>query len=107
MPSSSPTPTQIQGEIPKTPPKKEREPEIQEYEGRTWKRCNKCFGGVWNLTYITAEHQRGQGQNNTHHPPPTNDTTTPPSTNPQVNITETTAPTANVANTSEFTLDFI
>ncbi len=107
MPSSSPTPTQIQGEIPKPPPKKEREPEIQEYEGRTWKRCNKCFGGVWNLTYITAEHQRGQGQNNTHHPPPTNDTTTPPSTNPQANITETTAPTANVANTSEFTLDFI
>jgi hypothetical protein len=49
----------MQGKIPKQPPKKEGKPEIQEYEGHTWKQCNKSFSGVWNCTHVVAEHQQG------------------------------------------------
>ncbi len=54
MPTPTPPP-----KINKPPPKKEGEPEIIEFENRTWKWCDKCFGGCWNRTHITEEHQPG------------------------------------------------
>ncbi len=44
----SPTPTPQQGKIPKPPNYKPDEPELQEYEGHTWKWCDNFFSGIWN-----------------------------------------------------------
>jgi len=46
----------------KPPPWKENEPEIVDFEGYQWKWCEKCFGGSWNRTHITTEHQPGKGR---------------------------------------------
>ncbi len=60
-PSTMPTPTTTQ-KLNKLPTKKPESPELIEFESRTWKWCNKCFGGCWNRTHITEEHQPGKGR---------------------------------------------
>jgi hypothetical protein len=110
--TSSPTPTPTPPpKINKPPPKKEGEPEVIEFENRTWKWCDKCFGGYWNRTHVTEEHQPGKGRSKNRRPPP--------STSPTNNTTESQQqqssspappqPTneANVATTSKYNMDFI
>jgi hypothetical protein len=93
----------------KPPPRQADEPEVIEFEGCTWKWCEKCFGGVWNRTHITSEHQRGKGRSKQRQTP--SDTLPPPPTNtpsPQANLAEALPlPQANIANDSGFTLDFL
>jgi hypothetical protein len=105
-PALTPTSTKLN----KPPPHKDNEPEVQEFEGRTWKWCDKCFGGVWNRTHITSEHQKGKGRSKHHQTPP--DATPPPSSivpSPQANLAEMPSPTsqANIANNASFELDFM
>jgi hypothetical protein len=109
-PSPTPTPTPPP-KISKPPPKKEGEPEIIEFENRTWKWCDKCFGGCWNRTHITEEHQPGKGRSKNRCQPsstaPTNNINesqpnqplTPPTPQPTIE--------ANVATTSEYNMDFV
>jgi hypothetical protein len=101
---------QLQGKIPKPSPRKEGEPEVQEYEGRIWKWCNKCIGGTWNRTRVTSEHQPGKGKLKHHRQPLPTETssTTPTVPSTQANIAETAVtPQANVANSSNFEMDFL
>ncbi len=94
----------------KPPPKKADDPEVLEFEGRTWKWCDKCFRGCWNRTHVTNKHQPGKGRNKNRRPPPTTDdtpNTTTPSPSPQANIAATTSSDANVANSSNYTMDFV
>jgi len=59
LPNTPPPPTS--GKLNKPPARKEGEPEVIEFESRTWKRCDKFFGGTWNRSHITEEHQPGKG----------------------------------------------
>jgi hypothetical protein len=49
--SPTPTPTTTNTKLNKPPPRKEGDPEVVEFENRTWKWCDKCFGGIWNRTH--------------------------------------------------------
>jgi hypothetical protein len=103
-----PTPN-LTTKLNKPPPCQADEPEVIEFEGCTWKWCKQCFGGVWNCTHITSEHQRGKGRSKQCRTPsetlPPPSTTTPP---PQANLAEALPPPqANIANDSGFTLDFL
>jgi hypothetical protein len=49
---------------------KPSDPEITEFEGYTWKWCNKCFGGFWNRTHVTEEHQPEKGKSKNKKTPP-------------------------------------
>jgi hypothetical protein len=114
-PQPSPTPTTTK--LNKPPPRKGNEPEVQEFEGRTWKWCEKCFGGVWNRMHVTSEHQKGKGCNRNRLTPP--DATPPPPPNappptsippsPQANLAEAPIPPpqANIANHTNYELDFM
>jgi hypothetical protein len=97
----SPTPP-LHIKLNKPPPRKDGEPEVVEFENRTWKWCDKCFGGIWNRTHVTEEHQPGKGRSKNRKPPastPTN-TDTPPTPTPSSNE-------ANIANTSDYNMDFV
>jgi len=72
----------------KPPPRQSGAPEILEFKGLTWKWCDKCFGGSWNRTHITAEHQQGIGKRNRRRPQQ------PGATNPQANLAQPTPSTA-------------
>jgi hypothetical protein len=108
-PPPTPNPTKLN----KPPPRQADAPEVIEFEGRTWKWCDKCFGGVWNRTHVTAEHQQGKGRSKQRQNP--SDTPSPPTTitpPPQANLAETPPPQqqaqqANIANDSGFELDFL
>jgi hypothetical protein len=108
--SLTPTPTPTATKLNKPPPRKADEPEDQEFEGRTWKWCDKCFGGVWNQTHVTSEHQKGKGHSKQRQTPP-DATPSPPSTvpPPQANLAKTPVPPpqANIANNTSFELDFM
>jgi hypothetical protein len=104
---TSPTPP-IPPKINKPPAHKEGDPEIVEFEGRTWKWCGKCFGGCWNRTHITEEHQPGKGRSKNRRPPPTSETITNETpTTPQANIATPTYSDANIATTSDYDMDFM
>jgi hypothetical protein len=95
----------------KPPTKKANEPEITKFEGRTWKWCNKCFGGSWNHTHITEEHQPGKGRKNKKSIPANDDgkTSPPPPQSPLPPTGSALPPEnkANVASSSEFEMDFL
>jgi hypothetical protein len=109
-PSPTPTPTPPP-KINKPPPKKEGEPEIIEFENRTWKWCDKCFGGYWNRTHVTEEHQPGKGGSKNRRPPPstspTNNTTESQQQQPSSPTPSQPTNEANVATTSEYNMDFV
>lgn len=107
-PPTQPPPTS--GTVNKPPPKKTNDPEIIEFENRTWKWCKKCFGGSWNRTHITEEHQPGKGRSKNHRqPPPPSDETTAgagaKSPSPPTDVIP--SPKANIAGESNFALDFV
>jgi hypothetical protein len=108
--STTPTPTPPP-KINKPPPKKDGEPEVIEFDNRTWKWCDKCFGGCWNRTHVTEEHQPGKGRSKNRRPPPTTSTDTSFSNSTQQQssspLPTTSSTEANVANTSEFNMDFV
>ncbi len=60
--STTPLPQPQHEKLQKPPPRKDGEPEIIEFQGRTWKWCEKCFGGSWNRTHVSAEHVPGKGK---------------------------------------------
>ncbi len=95
----------------KPPTKKANEPEITEFEGRTWKWCDKCFRGSWNRTHITEEHQPGKGRKNKKSTPPNNDgKTSPPPPQSPLPTSGSILPSKNeadVASSSEFEMDFL
>jgi hypothetical protein len=105
----SPTPPPTLTKLYEPPPSKENEPEDQEFEGRTWKWCDKCFGGVWNRTHVTLEHQKGRGhQKQRQYPPDSSSSSVAPP--PQANLAETTptpVPQANIAQNTNYELDFM
>lgn len=106
----TPTPPPHLSKLNKPSPRKDGEPEIQEFEGRTWKWCDKCFGGVWNRTHVTSEHQKGKGRNKTRQTPSDTTPSPPPIIpTPQANLAETTttAPQANIAHSNNYVLDFM
>jgi hypothetical protein len=105
---TTPTPT-TSGKLNKPPARKEGEPEIIEFENRTWKWCDKCFGGTWNRTHVTADHQPGLGRNKNRRKP---DTTpeTPKTTLANTTLSPLPTPStieAHMAATSDYNLDFI
>jgi hypothetical protein len=106
----TPTPTPLP-KINKPPPKKEGEPEVVEFENRTWKWCDKCFGGCWNRTHVTEEHQPGKGRSKNRRPPPSNNNNNNNNTSPQTpspSSQETPSTNeANVATTSSYNMDFV
>jgi hypothetical protein len=118
--ATSNQPQPQQDRIQKPPTHKIGEPEVTEFQGRTWKWCDKCFGGSWNRTHITEEHVAGKGKRNRRRQPPqdnnnNNDTTSqanlatspsPPSTTSDTSDTPL-QPQANVAPTTSFSLDFV
>jgi hypothetical protein len=53
----------------KPPPRQAGTPEIIEFQGFTWKWCDKCFNGSWNRTHVTSEHVAGIGKKNRGHQP--------------------------------------
>jgi len=89
----------------KPPIKKPSDPEITEFEGYTWKWCDKCFGGSWNRTHITKEHQPGKGKSKNKKTPP------PSQTGDQVKKSDITANIAttevNLAQDSSSQMDFL
>ncbi len=113
-PTGPPTPAPTITKLQKPPPRKPTDPEIIEFQGLTWKWCDKCFNGTWNRTHITNEHVAGIGKRNRRRPPPSNETNNNINTpTPQANIAQVPPPDdasptvqANVA-TSSSTLDFI
>jgi hypothetical protein len=123
--STTPLPQQPQHEkLQKPPSRKDGEPEIVEFQGCTWKWCDKCFGGSWNRTHVSAEHVPAKGKwNCTHQPAVHNNVdvnnTTPTNNNntPQANLAQTLspasvetllpAPAANIAINVSFNLDFV
>ena len=58
------TPQQPSTKLQKPPPKKANEPEVTTFQNIIWKWCDKCFGGTWNRTHVTAEHVAGLGKRN-------------------------------------------
>jgi hypothetical protein len=109
-PTPTPTPL-LPPKLNKPPAHKEGEPEIVEFENRTWKWCDKCFGGSWNRTHVTNEHQPGKGRSKNRRPPASNstdnNTTSSPSPSPPTNTPSNNSVAANVANTSNYTMDFV
>lgn len=113
-PTGPPTPAPTITKLQKPPPRKPTDPEIIEFQGLTWKWCDKCFNGTWNRTHITNEHVAGIGKRNRRRPPPSNETNnnnnnpTPQANIAQVPPPDDASPTvqANVA-TSSSTLDFL
>ncbi len=84
------------------------DPKIIEFENCTWKWCDKCFGGCWNRTHITSEHQPEKGHNKNRKTTPTNTTekktlAESPQPSPPNNPTNE----ANIAATSDYTSDFV
>jgi hypothetical protein len=81
----------------KPPPKTSGEPEIIEYQGFTWKCCDKCFNGTWNCTHITSEHVAGIGKCNRRRQTPSGDTTNnnTPATTSQANLAQVPVPLPN------------
>jgi hypothetical protein len=93
--NSSTTPQNNTGnpqlKLEKPPTRQPGTPEITEFKGLTWKWCDKCFGGSWNRTHVTAEHQPGIGKRNRRRNQPSG------ATNPQANLAQT--PASNASNT--------
>ena len=56
----------------KPPPKQVADPEITTFQNLVWKWCDKCFGGTWNRTHVTAKHVAGVGKRNRCNSPPNN-----------------------------------
>ncbi len=111
-PTTPPPPSSTK--LNKPPQKKADDPEVIEFEGRTWKWCKKCFGGSWNRTHVTDEHQPGKGRSkNRRQPPPSDDTPPGASNQPQdkqqiqPQPSNTPLPTANATGTSSFDMDFV
>jgi hypothetical protein len=102
-----PNPTKLN----KPPPHKPGGPEIIDFKNRTWKWCGKCFGGSWNRTHITEEHQPGNGRNkNKKAPVPTDDKDIipqPPPTPTDEANKATTPPEAHLAETGTYDMDFL
>lgn len=102
-----PNPTKLN----KPPPNKPGGPEIIDFKNRTWKWCGKCFGGSWNRTHITEEHQPGKGRNkNKKTPVPTDDKDIipqPPPTPTDEANKATTPPEAHLAETGTYDMDFL
>lgn len=119
--TSQPPPERLQ----KPPAHKPGDSEVIEFQGRTWKWCDKCFGGAWNRTHVTAEHVAGKGKRNRRRQSPTDSNTNNNTNNnstPQANLAsspsppsppavETTTtppqPQANLTTPTSFSLDFI
>jgi len=110
-----PPPNGNRTKLNKPPPKKPNDPEVIEFDGYTWKWCEKCFNGNWNRTHVTSEHQPGKGRSkNRRQSPDQNDNAPPPPSNtptrPQANVasisTPSETPTSSTATSSSF-LDFI
>jgi len=78
-PTTPPPPSSTK--LNKPPQKKADDPEVIEFEGRTWKWCKKCFGGSWNRTHVTDEHQPGKGRSKNRRQPPPSDDTPPGASN--------------------------
>jgi hypothetical protein len=105
---TTPTPTPAKTKLLKPASHNEGKPEVVEFERYTWKWGGKCFGGAWNSTHVTAEQQPGRGRSKHCQQPPPNDSTP---LNPQANIAAITPPVpqpeANIAQTSNYLLDFV
>jgi hypothetical protein len=107
-PTPIPTPPP---KINKPPPKKEGEPEVIEFENRTWKWCDKCFGSCWNRTHVTKEHQPGKVRSKNRRPPPSNNNNNnsnpssppPPPSSPD----NTSTNEANITATYDYNMDFV
>ena len=109
--STTPVPTITK--LQKPPPRQPNDPEIIEFQGLTWKWCDKCFNGTWNRTHITTEHVAGIGKRNRRRQPSSNETNNNNNSAPQANVAQVPPPDdtsstvqANIA-TSSSTLDFI
>jgi len=98
---SNPTPNQ---KLTKPPAYKAGDPEVTEFEGRTWKYCAKCFGGTWNRTHVTSEQQPGKGRSKNRKTPPTAEIETPTPTSPPPTPI---SPEGNAATTTDLTMDFL
>jgi hypothetical protein len=92
-----PTPTQ---KLNKPQPHKEGELKVIEFEGQTWKYFAKCFGGSWNRTHVTKEHQPGKGRSKNRKTTPGNNNN-PPS--PNTNVTNE----ANAASNTNLNMNFL
>ncbi len=115
----TPIPNPNTSKLQKPPPKQDGEPEITEFQGLTWKWCDKCFNGTWNRTHVTSEHVAGiSKRNRCRQPPPATDNnnnnnngSTPQANLAQNNSADTpiSTPSVNQANiaASSSTLDFI
>jgi hypothetical protein len=68
-----PTPPDKSTKLQKPPPRQDNKPEVIEFKGYTWKRCDKCFNGTWNRTHVTAEHVAGVGKGNKNRKTPPTD----------------------------------
>jgi hypothetical protein len=95
---SSDTPSPPKQKLNKPPSKKPDDPEVTEFEGYTWKWCDKCIWGSWNCTHITEEHQPGKGKRKNRRTPPPQDLPSPLSPTPTANLAE--APSSSEANTA-------
>jgi hypothetical protein len=117
-PKGANTPNPTVTKLQKPPPRQPSELEIIEFQGYTWKWCDKHFNGTWNGTHVTSEHVTGVGKRNHCCEPPTSDNNknTPPAPVPLANIAKIPPPDdtlslpptahANIATTS-LILDFI
>ncbi len=112
-PTGSTTPAPTVTKLQKPPPRQPSDPEIIEFQGLTWKWCDKCFNGTWNHTHNTTEHVAGIGKCNRRHQSPSNETNNNNPPAPQANVAQAPPPDdtsstvqTNIA-TSSSTLDFI
>jgi len=77
----------------KPPPKQAGAPETTEFQGFTWKWCDKCFNGSWNRTHVTSEHVAGIGKRTRWRPPGQEDTANIAATTTNANLPPTTTAT--------------
>lgn len=105
-----PTPNPIK--LNKPPPHKQGKPEVIEFKNRTWKWCDKCFGGSWKQTHITEEHQLGNGHSKNKKTPgqsedKENKPTPPPSKANNASNKPTPPPEAHIADAGTYDMVFI
>lgn len=105
---TSDTPPTPKSKLNKPPAKKPDDPEVTEFEGYTWKLCNKCFGGSWNHPHITEEHRPGKGKSKNCHTTPPQDSSSPPPPTPTANLAAAPPSSeANIASSLSATMDIL
>jgi len=94
--TSNPNPNPTNNGPPSTrkpPPKQAGAPETTEFQGFTWKWCDKCFNGSWNRTHVTSEHVAGIGKRTCRRPPSQENTAKKAATTTNANLPPTTTAT--------------